>query len=235
MIKMNEGILKTTKIAYEARLLNLNNLKDIMKLQATVYEQLIDKSKLERLTEEEFSFILSDNGLMIGIYVENKLIATRALLVPADDPDHLGLAIGLKETEIDKVIYQEISFVHPDYQGNGLQKLMAELIMKELHKKKHSYTYVCATVAPDNIPSLKDKFSQGMELRAFVIIYGEKQRYVFVKELAEHENKVEVIKEVKIELVNVNEIKRYLDLNWVGIELFQENDNYFMRFIEYKL
>lgn len=217
-----------------AKLLNLNNLKDIMKLQNTVYKQLIDKSRLERLTEEEYSFILSDNGLMIGIYVDNKLIAIRALLLPAEDPDHLGLAIGLGETELNKVIYQEISFVHPDYQGNGLQKLMAELIMKELHKKEYSYTYICATVASDNIPSLKDKFSQGMELRAFVTIYDEKQRYVFAKELTEHENKNGIIEEVNIEIANVNEIKRYLDLNWIGTELLQENDDYFIRFVQYK-
>src|SRR5699024_11520682 len=74
-------------------------------------------------------------------------------------------------------------FVHQDYQGNGLQKIMASLIMQELSKTSHSYKYICATVAPDNIPSLKDKFAQNMEIKALVTIYDEKQRYVFAKKL----------------------------------------------------
>lgn len=205
-----------------------------MYLQDVVYEQLIDKSKLEKLSEEEFSFILSDNGLMIGIYVNSKLVSVRALLVPAYDPDHLGLAIGLKEVDLDKVIYQEVSFVHPEYQGNGLQKIMAELIMNEIDKKRHSYSYVCATVAPDNIPSLKDKFSQGMEIRAFVSIYGKKQRYVFAKELKECKNKKVVTKEIYLESTNVKEAKKYLDLSWIGMELFEENNTFFIKFVKYK-
>ena len=222
------------KKPYEVRLLNIKDLNSILTLQNEVYENLINKSNLEKLTKEEYNFILSGNGLIIGIYVENKLIALRALLDPRNDPKHLGLIIGLSKQELDKVIYQEISFVHPGYQGNNLQKIMANLIMKELNKKSHSYNYVCATVAPDNIPSLKDKFSQGMEIRAFVTIYDEKQRYVFVKELIERESKTEIIKEVKIELANKSKVKRYLDLNWAGIKLLQENNQYFIKIVQYK-
>lgn len=199
-----------------------------------MYEDLIDKTRLEKLTKEEYSYILSGNGLVIGIYVESKLIALRALLDPGNDSEHLGLIIGLSKPELDKVIYQEISFVHPDYQGNNLQKTMANLIMKELNKKSHSYSYVCATVAPDNIPSLKDKFSQEMEIKALVTIYGKKQRYVFVKELIERESITEIINEVKIELANINKAKKYLDLGWVGIKLLQENNQYFIKFVQYK-
>lgn len=146
------------------------------------------------MTKEEFSFILLDNGLVLGVYVDNKLIAVRVLLVPKDDPEHLGFAIGLSEADLDKVIYQEVSFVHPNYQGNGLQKIMAKLIMIELNNKEHAYLYVCATVAPDNIPSLKDKFEQGMEIKALVTIYGEKQRYVFSKKLNNSNKKKKSLK-----------------------------------------
>ncbi len=42
---------------------------------------------------------------------------------------------------------------------------------------------MCCTVAPFNIPSLKDKFAQGMEIAALKEKYGGSLRYVFVKEL----------------------------------------------------
>ena len=234
MNNLSSGKLKQSKEKYEVRRLSLDNITEIMNLQNNVYQKLIDKSKLERLSEDEFTFILSENGLMIGVYVEGKLIAVRALLDPTDDPYHLGLAIGLEEKDLDKVIYQEISFVHPDYQGNSLQKIMGDLIMKELSKKEHPYMYVCATVAPDNIPSLKDKFAQQMEIKTLVKIYGEKQRYVFAKELRDIGSNKEIVKEIKVNLANVNEAKQYLDLNWVGTLLEQQANEFFIKFVQYK-
>src|SRR5690625_6205026 len=116
---------------------------------------------------------------MIGVYVDDVLIATRALLDPGNDPDHLGLAIGLEKSELDKVIYQEISFVHQDYQGNGLQIIMASLIMQELSKTSHSYKYICATVAPDNITRLKVKFAHNIDIIALETINVENYHYVY--------------------------------------------------------
>src|SRR5699024_3679712 len=104
---------------------------------------------------------------------------------PPIDEEHLGLAIGL-EDELPNIIYQEISVVHPTYRGNQLQQKLAYLIMKELEKQDHSFKYVCATVAPHNIPSLKDKFNQGMMVGALIKIYNGKLRYVFMKELKEN-------------------------------------------------
>ena len=45
-------------------------------------------------------------------------------------------------------------------------------------KENSKYDYVCCTVAPFNIPSLKDKFSQGMEIAALKEKYGGSMRYV---------------------------------------------------------
>ena len=107
------------------------------------------------------------------------------MLVPPIDEEHLGWDIGLSESELPKVIYQEISNVLPAFRGNQLQKILASLIMQELAKKNHSYRYVCCTVAPFNIPSLKDKFSQGMRIAALKEKYGGSLRYIFVKDLEE--------------------------------------------------
>ncbi|MGM2835110.1 GNAT family N-acetyltransferase, partial [Bacillus cereus group sp. Bce025] len=129
-----------------------------------------------------FQYILEGNGMMIGAFIDNKLIAFRALLVPPIDDEHLGLDIGIAESKLHRVIYQEISNVHPNCRGNGMQKILATVIMNELQKDDSKYDYVCCTVAPFNIPSLKDKFAQGMEIAALKEKYGGSMRYVFVKE-----------------------------------------------------
>ncbi|MFB5584034.1 GNAT family N-acetyltransferase [Bacillus albus] len=183
MTVLYEGTLKQNNESFHVTLLSLEHIEQILSLQNIVVEALEDKSRLQPLSQEEFQYILKGNGMMIGAFIENELIAFRALLVPPIDEEHLGLDIGIAESELHRVIYQEISNVHPNCQGNGMQKILAKVIMDELQKEDSQYDYVCCTVAPFNIPSLKDKFGQGMEIAALKEKYGGSLRYVFVKEL----------------------------------------------------
>ncbi|EEL47533.1 hypothetical protein bcere0021_3010 [Bacillus cereus Rock3-42] len=185
MTVLYEGTLKQNNKPFHVTLLSLDYIEQILSLQNVVVEALEDKSRLQPLSQEEFQYILEGNGMMIGAFIENELIAFRALLVPPIDDEHLGLDIGLPESELHRVIYQEISNVHPNCRGNGIQKILATVIMDELQKEDSKYDYVCCTVAPFNIPSLKDKFAQGMEIAALKEKYGGSMRYVFVKELRE--------------------------------------------------
>ncbi|MCC2471210.1 GNAT family N-acetyltransferase [Bacillus pacificus] len=189
MTVLYEGRLKQNNEQFHVTLLTLENIEQILSLQNVVVETLEDKSRLQPLSLEEFQYILEGNGMMIGAFIKNELIAFRALLVPPIDDEHLGLDIGLPESELHRVIYQEISNVHPNCRGNGMQKILATVIMDELQKENGKYHYVCCTVAPFNIPSLKDKFSQGMEIAALKEKYGGSMRYVFVKELREDKEK----------------------------------------------
>jgi hypothetical protein len=163
--------------------LYLEDLPMIEKVQQTVIDSLSEKATLQPLTTEEFLFILNDRGLLVGAFAEDQLIGFRALLIPEVDEEHLGWDIGLAEEELAKVIYQEISVVLPDYRGNRLQQKLAEVIMKELPMLDKNYRYVCCTVAPMNIPSLKDKFSQNMHIAALKEKYGTMKRYVLMKDL----------------------------------------------------
>ncbi|WP_144492414.1 MULTISPECIES: GNAT family N-acetyltransferase [Bacillus cereus group] len=183
MTVLYEGTLKQNNESFHVTLLSREHIEQILSLQNVVVEALEDKGRLQPLSQEEFQYILEGNGMMIGAFIENELIAFRALLVPPIDDEHLGLDIGLSESELHRVIYQEISNVHPNCRGNGMQKILANVIMDELQKEDGKYDYVCCTVAPFNIPSLKDKFAQGMEIAALKEKYGGSMRYVFLKEL----------------------------------------------------
>lgn len=126
--------------------------------------------------------------------------------------------IGLEPSELSKVIYQEISSVHPDYRGNGLQKLLGRFIMDELNKNNHSYRYVCCTVAPFNIPSLKDKFVQGMQIAALKEKYGNLLRYVFVKDLKEERTKMHDHM-IRINMADIQLQQEKLAAGWRGLKM----------------
>src|SRR5699024_1489427 len=165
---IDQGILKQKNSMYQVRSLVSDDIPALILLQQLALEELDDSDTLQPLDQSEFEYILKGNGRIIGAFVDKQLIAFRALLVqPLHDEEHLELALGLKN-KLDEIIYQEISIVHPYYLRNQLQQKLATLIMKELTKETHSFTYICATVAPHNIPSLKDKFKQNMLVGALI-------------------------------------------------------------------
>lgn len=205
-------------VPFTVRVLTIEHLSAILNVQAEVVHHLMDKNSLSPLTMEEFKFILEGNGFMIGAFARDELIAFRALLVPLIDDEHLGNDIGLPEEELQKVIYQEISNVLPAYRGNQLQKTLAVLIMKELEKCNQNYRYVCCTVAPFNIPSLKDKFSQGMRIAALKEKYGRSLRYIFVKDMLDTKG-LSVDETIAIRMDDFNAQQVKLVEGWQGLQM----------------
>ncbi|MDN7246663.1 hypothetical protein QWY16_02115 [Planococcus shenhongbingii] len=206
--------LRKTESMYMKRLF-LEDLPIIEQVQKEVIESLPEKAALQPLSTEEFLFILNERGLLIGAFVEDQLIGFRALLIPEIDDEHLGLDLGLPEEELPNVIYQEISVVLPEYRGNRLQQKLAEVIMKELPNLEQQFRYVCCTVAPMNIPSLKDKFLQQMHIGALKEKYNGMDRYILVKDL-EHPT-IRYENHITVKLDDLEKQRQLLDHGYVGI------------------
>lgn len=215
--------------AYEVDLLNEAYIPQLMALQQEVVGALPDQAILQPLDEEELRFILQGNGIMIGVFVIGKLIAFRALLDPDIDDEHLGYDIGLQtEAELKKVLYQEISNVHPDYRGYGLQRTMADIIMQQVDVAK--YHVVCATVMPGNIASMKDKFSQGMHVAALKLKYGGKLRYVFTKSLVEVERRW--TEQQFVSMHDTNAQQQLLIQGYVGISMEKDGSDWLIQYVK---
>lgn len=224
-----KGQLKNDQLFY-VRHLSLQDIKEILFLQDDVARSLDNQDVLSTLSEKEYKYILSNNGLMLGVFLNNSLIAYRALLVPeSNDPEHLGLDIGLLKKDLDQVIYQEISVVHPRFRGNRLQQMLARLIMKELRTLDQPFRYVCCTVAPFNIPSLKDKFNQGMHVMALKEKYSHKLRYIFMKDLQkDHLGSWEAIKDIPMSDIACQQ--QLLSDGWKGYSMKKRADVYYVSY-----
>lgn len=205
--------------------LTLQHLQQIEELQVEVYEALADQSILQPLSTEEFEYILNGHGMMIGAYVEEELIAFRALLNPPIDEEHLGYDCGIAENEFQRVLYQEISNVSPKYRGYGLQKTLATVVMENIDLEK--YDYVCSTVKPYNIPSLKDKFSQDLVIKGLKIKYVDKLRYIFYKDLRQ-EMSPNFTKKQVISMGDTTAQQQLLKQGFLGTSMFEENNDWFV-------
>jgi len=205
--------------------LTLQHLQQIEELQVEVYEALADQSILQPLSTEEFEYILNGHGMMIGAYVGEELIAFRALLKPPIDGEHLGYDCGIAENEFQRVLYQEISNVSPKYRGYGLQKTLATVVMENIDLEK--YDYVCSTVKPYNIPSLKDKFSQDLVIKGLKIKYVDKLRYIFYKDLQQEKSSNFTEKQV-ISMGDTTAQQQLLKQGFLGTSMFEENNDWFV-------
>ncbi|WP_269411635.1 GNAT family N-acetyltransferase [Lentibacillus daqui] len=201
--------------AYTIRYLTMEDLPQVKWLQ--------DKAKnkfLQLLTDEEFTFILNGNGFMIGVFVEEKLIAFRAMLIPELDEEHLGIDIGLKQEDLPKVMYSEVSCVDPAFRGNHLQTMMGELCFERVDTEK--FQYICTTVAPHNIPSIKDKLALGMEIVGLKEKYGGKLRYILMKQLSVAGQNSDINEEVEIEMGDIAGQQKLLEEDFSGVAIAQK-------------
>lgn len=212
---------------FEVQELDKSHLSMILALQEVVYEALPNKDILQPLSEEELLYILEGKGLLLGAFVAEQLIAFRAVLVPEIDAEHLGFAIGLvNESDLERVLYQEISNVHPDYRGYGLQKTLANVIMKQIDTKE--FDYIAATVMPYNIASLKDKFSQGFYIVSLKYAYGGKLRYVFALDLRHKPQYLD--EKVTISMGDVEAQQKLLQEGFVGVSMKQFSDDWVVEY-----
>lgn len=210
------------------RRLEAGQLGEILMLQRKVIESLSTGSLLQPLTEEEFSYILNDKGLMIGAYYNDQLIAFRAMLEPELDEEHLGKDAGLPRDEWPLVLHSEITNVDPDFQGNGLQVLLGKQLMKEIDQQR--FRYICTTVAPFNIASLKDKFAHGMQIVELKVKYGNLLRYILMKDLTRSFEEQATSESHYVPMEDTEQQQRYLQEGWMGTGIDLVENQWIVRF-----
>ncbi|MFJ7934514.1 GNAT family N-acetyltransferase [Sporosarcina sp. NPDC096371] len=208
--------------------LAVKHLDEILTLQQKVIDTLTSGAFLQPLTQEEFLYILQGKGMMIGAYYEGQLVAFRAMLEPdIDEEGHLGIDAGVSMNELSTVIYSEISNVDPDFRGNNLQVLLGTILMQSVNQQQ--FRYVCTTVAPFNIASLKDKFAHGMEIVALKVKYDDLLRYILMKDLTQP-LQTEASTSCEIIMEDTELQQRYLQDGWRGTAISQVDDQWVVHF-----
>ncbi|WP_214783502.1 hypothetical protein [Exiguobacterium sp. s183] len=210
----------------QVRVLTLSDLPELLLIQEAVIQALAEPEHYQSLSIEEFTKLLTDQTL-IGATSEGRLIAFRAMLIPPIDDEHLGRDIGWPEDSLERVLYQEVTNVHPDFRGYGLQTHLGKLLMSQV-ESDNRFDVVCATVAPFNIPSMKDKFTLGLRIGALKEKYGGKLRYIFYKELHRSWQPTSEVVDVPME-ERARQVKLLQD-GWFGTGLMKQGEQWVVRY-----
>lgn len=67
-----------------------------------------------------------------------------------------------------------------------MQRQLGQILIDSAYTKE--YRYLCTTVSPYNIASIKDKFQLGLSIKALNVVYGFLTRYIMNRDLVEDVN-----------------------------------------------
>lgn len=150
-----------------------HDIERVMEIQTAAYEQM---NPQWLSTVDRSSYIEEiEKGHMVVAVEDGQVVAFRMVVVPEED--YLGEALN----DYRRVIYYDITVVHPEYRGRGYQTKMGQFLYEEVIKTQ-AFDWVLCTVHPDNIASMVDKFKLGMAIAYLGEMYGGKERFIFMRQ-----------------------------------------------------
>ena len=129
---------------------------------------------LENIT----AFLAHD--LCLGVFDGERLGAYFILRYCGQSEHNYAAVLGIPQAEWDHWANADSAVVHPDWRGNGLQRVMLEAALPLLPP---NITHLGATVSPDNSYSLRNAQASGFVIRCRREMYGGYDRYLLEKQL----------------------------------------------------
>lgn len=175
---------------------------------------------------ELLKFCLSE-GLAIGVFSENRLVAYQLTYYPDLRADNLGRDIGFPTNELKNIAQFHGIAVHLEYRtrrfGFSLTKYALHIV-REL-----GFTHVTATCHPENLHSLQILFKSGFNIIKLKDKYEGKLRYILHK--AFNITDLKITSERVIECNDITTQKRMLDEGYLDFKLKASDKGYEIIFV----
>ena len=130
-------------------------------------------------TDDNFLRILEE-GVVLGIHDGKRVICMRTVIFEADDEGFLDEDMGLSPGQMGRVAFSDYCIVHGGYRGNNLQFLTYYHMEAFLWD---DFDYLCTTVSPRNIVSLRNVLLCGFYAFQLKERYGGHMRYLLRKNM----------------------------------------------------
>ena len=204
----------------------LTDIDDILNLQQKIWEDLDNKRTLQTSSREFIEYCILNGGVVYLIYVDDFLIGYRFVYFAKDREFNLGRGI-IPDDQLDAVAHLDTTCLLKEFRGKGIGKELARLSIEFINKNK--MLHVLATVAPNNIASMKVMFYAGLKIVNYTNDFNGKERFIFHGCLSnEVESYSDISSEIIIDVSSKLEIESLLKEKWIGIGLTSKKDSVFM-------
>ncbi len=215
--KDSEGRIKVKDFVMKR--LDESHLQEIMAIQQVIIDHLQHPDMLASFSYDFMKAHLDTHGFIIGILVENRLIAFRNVYFPSEnDPAwNLGFDLGFDCRTRNRVANLQMICVHPDFRGNGLAEKM-NCVALRLLREHETRNEVCATVSPYNVWNIRILLNSGFCIRAVKSKYGGKLRYIVHQDL-HHPKLCFEDSIVRVRHNDMEHIEMLLQAGYVGVSM----------------
>ncbi|HXP98081.1 MAG TPA: GNAT family N-acetyltransferase [Telmatospirillum sp.] len=154
---------------FVGRPLSVDDLDAVITLHHAV-RQAVSPDLLCFESDTFFGSHIDRCGRILGLFVEDRLIAYGVLGLPGPIDPNFGDDLALSPAEKAKVAHIDGSCVAPEWRGNGLQRLLIGCRLRWAFAAGRPIALT--TVAPGNLPSLSNALAEGLTIRAVLPKYG---------------------------------------------------------------
>ena len=171
------------KINFEdfvVRKCDLSHMDEILKIQNETFAELGERDILRENSEEMLRACLMPPNLTLGAWYGDTLAAFAVLYFPFEEAENLSLCLENINIEGLKVANAKLCIVRKPFRGNSLQYELGCKI--EAYALEVGVKLLCATVSPDNTPSLNNIRRLGFSCNRQLSKYGS-DRFLFYKYL----------------------------------------------------
>jgi len=225
--------------------------EEMMALQQVVCDQLALPELYFPLTLEEMQEMLGPDGLCMGVEDGRRLVGFFGIVFMGDRPDNVGKDLGLPSQELPLVAYFKAVNVLPSHRAMGLQKKLTQALFEvmevELPGRQDAtqagagaaspgsvpaFKWMCSTVSPQNIASLKSFIDCGF------VIEGLKPKYRGYMRFLMYRRRQCIFREpIETTAVALDDYARQTELlaqGWVGVRLDGSHNNFRIHYIRDK-
>ena len=173
------GAPASPPVAVQLRRCTLEEAPAVFALQNEVRAAMPDPSLFVPDTLENIAGYVRDD-LCIGAWQGNRLGGYLIVRFCRQSEHNYAAFMGIPRTEWAHWANADSAIVHPDFRGNGLQRLMLQAAMPLF---PGNITHIGATVSPENQYSLNNALASGFAIVTRREMYGGYDRYLLAKEL----------------------------------------------------
>ena len=167
---------------YYLRLASPQDAKEIWQVMDTCQKYLTNKSHFICDNQWYVNDVLSNSGFGVVTYdLEERIVGSLLVKYPGMEEENLGYDLSFDFSQLSKVAHMDSCCVLPQARGNHLEIKMLTYAEKVIDTSK--YSYLMATVAPENIPSMKSLTALGYQVVATKEKYEGYLRNIMLKKI----------------------------------------------------
>lgn len=156
-------------VPYVGRWLEPHEVGDVIALHHAV-RQAVAPELLCRETDAFFHQHCRARGRILGLFADGELIGYGVLGLPAPDEESFADRFGLTAEQRAVVATIDGAGVLPRWRGNGLQRRLVAARIEAAGAAGRRIAV--STVAPGNLPSLRNLLAEGLTIRALRPAFG---------------------------------------------------------------